>query len=469
MANLKLTFESPLYFIGIGGSGMGPLAELCLQLGHKVSGSDLRESETTQSLGKKGANIHIGHTINPDLEQAKSVFYSSAVQAENPEYAYAKQANSKLAHRSDLLADFINQTNSVTIAGTHGKTTTACMIKFLLHQLGANTVSVIGSRLNHFKSEPLSSINEDCIFVAEADESDGSFLKYHPKVGVITNVESDHLDYYKNIDGIFDAFQQHHHHINQRGTAVIGTNTELSAKLASISSGKQITYGSQNHCDYSASEVLVDRGQTTFKLQHPKNTRFSKLNSIGKHNVENALAALAVVNQFGFDLDQACSLLAIFPGVQRRSSVLFNNDNLILIDDYAHNPGKIRACINSVRESWKEYNIIVIFQPHRYTRLKSMYQDFTSSFNQANTVICTGVYAVNEDHDASLTPVKISDDIKENSKVNSFPAESFQEVNHLLEKTILQNTVILTLGAGDITNFAHSYKNKLAYEKEKKI
>lgn len=452
-----INIDSPLHFIGVGGSGMSPLACLARSLGYKVSGSDSNPGPHTERLTRLGIRVFSGQSQD-NLTPGSTVVFSSAIQKNNPERAAASGNDYQLIHRSDLLSYFMGLKKSIAVGGTHGKTTTTCLTGWLLQQLGEQPSMIAGSALNDTQKAYLTGSGND--LVVEADESDGTFLKYQPEISVITNIDKDHLDFYKNWEEILTTFARFAQ--NASGLVISADQPEC-LQIYQQFQGKKVSFGFSDSSDIRASHISSESGLTSFLLHAPGLTKpiNVRLKLIGRHNVLNALAALSVLWIKHKHLEEACNYLPLFPGIQRRLSVLFHHPSLTLLDDYAHNPGKISACLQAVRSSWLNAKFIVLFQPHRHSRLDTMLTEFASAFSEADLVWVLPVYKAGEPDNPLHTPEWISRKIARHSQVIATPYPGKSAVLSLSKQTDCQKTVILTTGAGDITSLAQSLSREL--------
>lgn len=436
---------------------MSPLACLARAQGYQVSGSDSSPGPHTAALTGLGITVFSGQSKD-NLSPGSTVVYSSAIRKDNPERLEAESSGYTLIHRSDLLARFMGQKNSVAIGGTHGKTTSTCLTGWLLHQTGHQPSMIAGSALADTQKSYLTGSGADLI--VEADESDGTFLKYRPEISVITNIDKDHLDFYKHWDGIIDAFNR----FAQNATGlVIGTDQDHCQKIYKDFKGKKISFGLSDHCDFRASQISSQEGFTQFLLHTPDQTEPQRirLKLIGEHNVLNTLAALSVLSMKGIDVNRAAGYLQNFPGINRRLSVLYDDSRLTILDDYAHNPGKIKACLQAVRSSWAQAKFIVLFQPHRHSRLDTMLDEFSQAFSDADLVWVLPVYKAGEPDNPLHTPQWLAKKISDHSGVVAIPYPGQDTVLSMPDQTSSQKTVILTTGAGDITGLARSLSREL--------
>ena len=448
-ANIK----EPIHFIGIGGTGMSPLAEIALRRGLAVSGSDLGQSQVTYHLASLGAKIFSGHHAG-NISGAGTIVVSSAIKTDNPEWLFASQSGISIMHRSDFLQFLMRGKKSITVSGTHGKTTSSALIAHMLFKLGLNPSAAIGGRLVEFGTSAL--YGDGDFFVAEADESDGTLLKYTPYVGVITNIDKDHLDFFKTIDDIIRIFGQYLKNTDPEGRCVIGWDNKNSQELGKSLGRDIISFGRPIGAEIRLLHAIQSERGVSFDFIAGKSRHSCHLPLYGEHNVLNALCAISVASALELDIAKAALALQDFKGVARRLEPTFYSSNLIVFDDYAHNPGKISSCIRGLRDTFPSHVIHVIYQPHRYSRLETMYLDTVSAFRSANEVIVLPVYAAGELPNMSLTPEKLAGDIGKHSKTQTKWFDDFSKCAQYVKIVNKSLDIFLCLGAGDISQFAHN-------------
>jgi len=456
MAN-KEPHKKSLFFIGIGGSGMSGLAELAVSRGFTVCGSDHADSATVRRLNSSGIKVFSSHAAE-NIHSDYSVVYSSAIKHDNAEMAAANLHDCEILHRSDLLARFMKEKTSVTVAGTHGKTTTSAMIVHMLEQLGCDPEAVIGGVMSgsgkSFRS------GSGSIFVAEADESDGSFIKYSPFISVLTNIDADHMEFFKTTDNCITAFSDYLRRTHPDGTAVIGWDNPLARTAAECIPDRRLTYGLLLGSEVRGVNLASSGGLTSFTAVVERDQIPCRIRMPGRHNVQNALCALAVARALELDVKNAAEALAEFRGAERRLSLVFHTNNLWIYDDYAHNPGKISACLSAVKEMWPDKKLIAVFQAHRYSRLQTMLQQMLSAFSSADLVVALPVYAAGEAPVAGFTPPELSSGIARYSNTSALPANDFATAVDLVCTEMSPQVIIVTIGAGDVWKVAHLLREK---------
>lgn len=450
------------HFIGIGGIGMSGIALILLRRGLKVSGSDLKDSGIISRLRAAGAEIFIGHSES-NIKGADVVVYSSAIKPDNPEAAEAFRLNIPLMKRAQALAQLMAEKDVITVAGSHGKTTTSSLVSYLLSEAGFSPTAAIGGILKNTDANTYLGSGE--FFVAEADESDGSFLYYKPKYSIITNIDYEHLDYYKDFDNQLRTFGKFIGNTARNG-CVFCCDDDADAKTAlSGYSGKRVLFGLTAAADIFPKDICPDGFSSQFSCfgkQRGFIGRF-ELNLPGIHNISNALAVIALALEIGIDLEIIKKALAGYKGASRRIEVKFRDENYLFIDDYAHHPTEIKATLSALR-NLNPRRIIAVFQPHRYTRTKLLLEEFSRSFALADKIIITDIYAADEmpieGVDAKMIAEKIKD-ISPGKEIVFLPKHKIH--GYILEKIVCGDLVI-TLGAGDIVKvcdeLAGYFKNK---------
>jgi UDP-N-acetylmuramate--alanine ligase len=422
---------------------MSGIAEVLINLGHKASGSDLKKTETTEHLKSIGAVIYIGHNAR-NINGANVVVTSTAVSKNNPEVIAALKKKIPVIARVDMLAELARLKYAVTIAGTHGKTTTTSLTSLVLDEGGFDPTIVIGGRLKNLKTS--ARLGKGDFIVAEADESDGSFLKLSPVITVVTNIDNDHLDYYGNMENLKDAFVKHINSVPFYGVAVICADNEVVKEIIPKITRKYITYGFVGKPDIRASNVKVQKGCTSFDVIY-KNKKLGNvcIKIPGRHNILNSLAAIGV----GLRLDIPFSLIvkAInkFNGVGRRLELKGEKNGIMVIDDYGHHPTEVAATVKAVKSFWSKRRLLVLFQPHRYTRTKNLFEEFGKSFSDADIVKVLDIYPSGEKPIEGVS----SDLILKSLKNNKCSAEKFSDLENF-SKNLLNGDIVLTLGAGDV-------------------
>ncbi|MDR2436618.1 MAG: UDP-N-acetylmuramate--L-alanine ligase [Endomicrobium sp.] len=432
-----------IHFVGIGGSGMSGIAEVLINLGHKVSGSDLKKTDITEHLKSIGAIIYIGHK-EKNIKDVNVVVISTAVSKDNPEVGTALKKKIPIIARVEMLAELARLKYAITIAGTHGKTTTTSLTSLVLDEGGFDPTIVIGGRLKNLKTS--ARLGKGDFIVAEADESDGSFLKLFPVITVVTNIDNDHLDYYGSMKNLKDAFIKHINSVPFYGAAVICLDNKIIKEIIPKINRKYITYGFTGNPDIKASNVKVQKECTSFDVIYKgKNIGNVCIKIPGRHNILNSLAAIGV----GLKLDIPFSLTAKainkFSGVGRRIEIKGEKNGVLIIDDYGHHPTEVVTTIKAIKSFWPKRRLIVLFQPHRYTRTQNLFEEFGKSFRDADVIKILDIYSAGE------KPIKgvSSNLILKSLKKNKRDADHFSDLT-TLSSMLSEGDIVLTLGAGDV-------------------
>ncbi|MFB3894893.1 MAG: UDP-N-acetylmuramate--L-alanine ligase [bacterium] len=441
-----------IHFIGIGGTGMNGLAQVYLQLGYDVSGSDRAGSEATQRLQQLGAKIYIGHKAN-NVADANLVVYSSAISPENPELVEAQTRHIPIWHRSELLADLMKTRQVIAVAGTHGKTSTSSMIFSMLLHAGVQPTAIIGGKVQEIGSSAM--LGQGNWLVAETDESDKSFLRLTPKIAVVNNVEADHLEHYDGkFENIFTAFVSFIHLVPPDGYVVIGYDDEHARELISKSIRPVLTFGLHPEAEVRAENVRYQQFGSRFDLiyQNQKKAEVS-ICVPGKHNVQNTLAAVAVGIILNLDIDKMLVGLENFRGVGRRFEIKGRVNGITVVDDYAHNPSKVSCAISAARTGDAK-RVIAVFQPHRYSRTQFLADEFGTSFDAADELVITEIYPAGEQPIPGISSQTIIDAAKKHgfNQITFIPKR--EEINDYLLGKITSGDLVIYLGAGDLWKLA---------------
>jgi UDP-N-acetylmuramate--alanine ligase len=450
--------EDPIHFIGIGGTGMAGLAELACRLGYLVQGSDIKSSPMTDRLSALGVKVTQQHHA-ADLGQARTIVYSSAIGEENVELVAARTTGLKTLHRSDFLNFLMKSKRAITIAGTHGKSTTSAMIAHVLDDLGADPWAATGGVMLRYDSTARQGGSD--LFVAEADESDGSFLKYRPFIAILTNVECDHMDFFKNEPAMLKAFAEYLNHTDPEGCAIIGWDHPRSREIGLSYTGKRLTYGFLLGSEVRAIDYVCKDGSTHFTAIVERDRVKCVMPTMGRHNVQNALCTLAVARSLELDVTRAASSLSEFRGVARRMDRIFSNKKVVIFDDYAHNPGKIAAGVKALKETFPNRKLHVVYQPHRFSRLETMYNDMLVSLKGADNVYVVPVYSAGESTSLDFSPARLARDLSARLNLQAWPCESLTEAAGSVLSQLKGDSVILTVGAGDVWRVAVELKEAL--------
>lgn len=438
-----------IHFVGIGGIGMSAIAEILLNQGFKVSGSDLQQSENTDYLANKGADIMIGHRAE-NIINAEVVVYSSAVHPnDNPETTEALKLGIPILRRAEMLSEVSRLKYTLAIAGTHGKTTTTSMAGLALMTAGIDPTVIVGGKLKELGGTNARLGNGDWI-VVEADEYDRSFLQLSPAIAVINNIEADHLDIYKDIDDIKQTFVEFANKVPFYGFVAACIDDNGVKDILSEIKKKVITFGLSRNADVRAANITYSQRYTEFDLYfYGEKAGRIKINVPGMHNVRNALGAILAAKELGADFETIKAGISEFHGVYRRFEIIKESDDLIVIDDYAHHPTEIEATLQAARAGW-DRRVICIFQPHTYTRTQDLYKEFAKSFDEADILILTDVYPAREEPIEGVTGRLIADAAVQYGHKNVIYIENKNDIIAELKPMIKPGDVIITMGAGDI-------------------
>ena len=437
-----------IHFVGIGGIGMSGIAELLLNLGYRVSGSDLKSSDITENLARLGGRIHVGHRAQ-QIEGADVVVVSSAIDTQNPEVAAASQASVPVIPRAEMLAELMRLKYSVAIAGAHGKTSTTSLVAGVLAGGGLDPTVVIGGKLKSIGRNAV--LGEGDFIVAEADESDGSFLKFSPAIAVVTNIDREHLDFYADMDAIKQVFLDFIDRIPFYGLAVLCLDNEPLQGLLPHIKKRLTTYGRSTQADYQARDIRFGEMKSRFTVVHREEDLGEFVLSMpGMHNVYNALAAIAVGRELDIPLADIKRSLEAAEGVQRRMEIKGEADGITVVDDYGHHPTEIQVTLDAVKANWPQRRKVVVFQPHRYTRTQALMEEFTRSFNNSDVLIVLPIYAASENPIPGVSGEALGECIRAHGHRNVTCLDSLAACVDHLEKSLEPDDLLLTLGAGDV-------------------
>jgi UDP-N-acetylmuramate--alanine ligase len=437
-----------IHFVGIGGIGMSGIAEVLLNLGYRVSGSDLKQSEITERLAALGGEIHYGHA-RENIRGADVVVISSAVREENPEVVEARELLVPVIPRAEMLAELMRMKYGLAIAGTHGKTTTTSMVSTLLGHAGIDPTVVIGGRLDSIGSN--ARLGQGKFLVAEADESDGSFLKLSPTIAVVTNIDADHLDFYSGIDEIKRTFVEFINKVPFYGLAVLCIDSENVAAIIPRVQKRFITYGLTSQADFRASDIRIEGMRTTFTA-HFRGERLGDIsfNMPGAHNVMNALAATAVAMELNIPFNVIQEGFRDFGGVGRRFQVKGEPGGVMVVDDYGHHPVEIRATLAAAKGGWRDRRLVVAFQPHRYSRTKELFDEFVTAFYDADVLVLTDIYAAGEEPIPGVSAAELARAVKKHGQRDVTYVADREEIPAHLLSVLRPGDIFLTLGAGNL-------------------
>ncbi len=457
-----------IHFIGIGGIGMSGIANVLLSLGYKVSGSDLNRNPNVEKLEERGAKIFIGHKAN-NIDESQLIVVSSAINEKNPEIVQAKENGKPIIKRAEMLAELMRLKFGIAVAGSHGKTTTTSFLSTILQHLQLRPTCIVGGVVKNLGGQAIHGDSE--YLVAEADESDGSFLFLNPIMSVITNIDNDHMDFYQTEENIKAAFEEFANKVPFYGCVAVNLTDKNSVELIDKLRRRHITYGikgkniGNEYCQYSADKINYDEDGSHFTLLHDGNSYTVSIALSGEHNVLNALAAIAVAHQLELDLNEICSAISEFEGVGRRFELLSHVNKLIIVDDYGHHPTELRATIQTAKVRYPNKNIVAIFEPHRFSRTKEFWDEFVDCFSEVKRVYIAPIYAASEQSIPGINSEKLVTDIN-NKYENAVLLTEWQELDNIFDKYIDTDTVILSMGAGSISKATRKVVEEWARSKE---
>ncbi len=443
-----------IHFVGVGGAGMSGIALLLKNLGFEVSGSDIQASEVTERLMREGIKVFIGHQAE-NCTDAEVVVFSTAVADDNPELVFARAHGIPVIRRAEMLAELMRLKFSIAISGSHGKTTTTSLVTHVLTRAGLDPTAVIGGRI--VGAETGARLGQSEYLVAEADESDRSFVLLYPSIAVVTNIEPEHLDYYKNIQDLKKEFLRFVNRVPFYGSVILCMDSPAVRSFRNRVSRRVVTYGIDTEADFTIRDLQLYRFSSAFTVVYDGKEigRFS-LAMAGRHNVQNALAAIAVGVELGIDFVTIEQALATFTGVHRRLEKKGDVNGIEVFDDYGHHPTEIRVTIEALRHAYPERRILVVFQPHRYTRTKLLAEEFGTAFDRADELVITEIYAAAEPPIPGVDEGLIVNAVRRRGRaglaVHHIP--KLNEVPNFISGQLKRGDVVLTLGAGSITKLA---------------
>ena len=443
-----------IHFVGIGGIGMSGIAEVLLNLGYRISGSDLSESDITQRLSSIGARICKGHDAS-HVGSSHVVVTSTAVKADNPEVLEAHRRSIPVIPRAEMLAELLKMKFSIAVSGMHGKTTTTSMVSTVLAHGGVDPTMVIGGKLASIGSN--ARLGDGEVIVAEADESDGSFLKLSPSIAVITNIDLEHMDYYRDIEHIKDAFLQFANIVPFYGSTILCLDDEHVKEILPKIKRRTITYGLSDPADYQARDIVFQGASSRYRLTWRGETLGDvTLNVPGLHNVYNSMATIAVARELDLDFSVIQEGMKAFAGVHRRLEIKGKRDGVLVVDDYGHHPTEILATLEAAKQVWKG-RLIVVFQPHRYTRTRALFREFLGAFGDADALILTDIYAASEREIEGVHASKLCEGIRSGGHRDVTYVSNFDAIVDRLLEIAKPGDVIITQGAGNVWKIGEEY------------
>ena len=450
-----------IHFVGIGGSGMSSIAKVLLEMGYTVSGSDAQQSAVTTKLAQSGAIVHIGHSYE-NIGDTQAVVVSTAIPVTNPEVKAAHDKGIPVYHRADVLAYLMSKRQGIAVAGAHGKTTTTSMIALMLERAGTDPTIVIGGELESIGGS--AKLGHGPYLVAEADESDGSFLKFSPQMAIVTNIENDHMDYYKTMDNILRTFNEFLHKLAPaEGLAILCFDNAYVRNMATTLERSYVSYALEHEADITARNIKSDGPISVFDVYQQGNLLGTvKICVPGMHNVSNALAAVAVGIQAGLSFAQIVEGLGLFQGAKRRFQTKGRVNGVWVVDDYAHHPTEISTTLLGARQT-EPKRLICVFQPHRYTRTNFLRKEFGTAFSHADLLILTDVYSAGEEPIPGVSGETIKDEIEQqtNQRVTYIPDKD--KIARYLSEIVEPGDLVITMGAGNIYQVGEELVEKLTH------
>ncbi len=458
----SLNFQPPemrrirrIHFVGIGGSGMCGIAEVLLNQGYEISGSDISANPSVKRLTKAGAIVFIGHDES-NIDGANVVVKSSAVTIENPEIASAHARGIPVVRRAEMLAELMRYRHGIAIAGTHGKTTTTSLITAILAEAGRDPTFVVGGRVNSVGTN--AKLGGSRYLVAEADESDASFLHLQPMVSVVTNIEADHMETYGfDFEVMKKTYIEFLHNLPFYGLAVMCIDDDVIRGLLVDVARPLLTYGFSEDAGYRLRDLRAEKRQCHFMIDRPdgQSSLQISLNIPGRHNALNAAAAIAVASDEGISDQAIIDGLSKFGGVGRRFEVIgeypVTGGDAMLVDDYGHHPTEVKATIQAIRDGWPEKRLVMVFQPHRYTRTRDLYEDFVQVLAEVDVLLILDVYSAGEEPIPGAGSKNLCGSIRQRGGIDPIYVESIEEVPYLLGELVRGDDFVMTQGAGSVS------------------
>jgi len=449
-----------IHFVGVGGIGMSGIAELLVNLGYSVSGSDLKDSRVIKRLADLGIKVFNGHRAE-NIEGADVVVYSSAVSSGNPEIMEARERGVPVIPRAEMLAELMRLKYGIAVAGAHGKTTTTSMIASILTAGGLDPTVVIGGRLDIWGGSN-AKLGQGDVLVAESDESDGSFMLLSPAVAVVTNIDLEHVDHYGSMENIRETFTGFINKIPFYGTAILCLDNQEIQNILPLIKKRHITYGMTSQADIKARDIKKGQFDMDFEVvNRGKSMGRVRVNMPGAHIVLNSLAAISVGLEFEMEMDDIRKGLAGLGGLERRFQVKGEKNGVMVIDDYGHHPAEISATLETARECWQENRLVVIFQPHRYSRTKALYDRFVIAFNHADILVIAPIYPAGEKPIEGVDSTWLYHGIKEHGHKDVFLGSSHDDILRIILDVVKPGDRVITLGAGDVFRIGEELLEKI--------
>ena len=454
---INIASNEIIHFIGIGGIGMSGLAQIMKNMGFLIQGSDLNKNKSTERLFKLGIKVYYGHN-QKNLKKATLVVISSAIKNNNKELKFARQKKIPIFKRGDMLANIVALKKNIIITGSHGKTTTTSLVANILVEAGLDPTVINGGVINSLKNN--AQLGKGEWAVIESDESDGSFLKLPITYSIVTNVDKEHLDHYGSFKKLKKSFSYFIEKTPSFGKSLVCIdNNNLKSLLSNCKTNNYLTYGFNKNANYQITNVKKEINYSIFdlKINFIKKRKYKikniKVNLIGDHNITNAAASIAVSLNLGIKINKIKNALKKFLGIQRRFTKVFSIKNRDFFDDYAHHPTEIKAVIKSARQVYKNKKIICVFQPHRYSRIKSLKSEFASSFTDSNTVVLCPVYSAGEKLTYNFSQEKFSKLISNKSKVQVINIQDQNQLKNYFKKNLIEDEKVICMGAGSISSW----------------
>ncbi len=444
-----------IHFVGIGGIGMSGIAELLMNLGFNITGSDINHSQNVKRLEKIGIKIFIGHNKN-NIINTDAIVYSSAVPSNNDEILAGKKKSIPIIRRAEMLAELISlKKTSIAVGGTHGKTSTSSMIGMILEKSGFDPTLVVGGLVSNLNTNV--KLGSGDMIVVEADEFDRSFLALKPTIAIITNLEMEHTDCYKDLDDLKNAFIQFCQSVPFYGEIIICAESKPLMSIIDKIKKPFVTYGLSDDADFYAKDIIYNQNESTFTLFHKnKNLGPIKINVPGKHNILNSLAALALGIEIDIPINRLKNGIKKYKGVRRRFELKKNKHKLLIVDDYAHHPTEVLATIKAAKNGWDK-KIISVFQPHLFSRTKDFFKEFAKSLFNSDVIILTDIYPAREKPIKGVTSNLIIEELRQLGHTETHYISDLEKLNQLLDTIVNQDDIVITMGAGNIWRYNEKY------------
>ena len=461
----KKNIKNNIHFVGIGGIGMSGIAEVLFSQGYNIQGSDISNSNNVKRLKKKGIKVFIGHSSS-NLKNVNILVVSSAIKDNNPEIIFAKNKKILIYKRSEMLANLMKYNETIAVSGSHGKTTTTSLVSCVLESANFDPTTIIGGIVNKYKST--TRIGKSNWMIVEADESDGSLVNLYPKIAILTNINKEHMDFYKSYKNLENYFLKFANNVPFDGVIIYcKDNLNLKNLMNKVKDKNKISYGFSKECDIYAKKISINSKGSFFNIKIKKTSLFHneeikniKLNVLGKHNIQNSLAAITVAKVLNINTFNIKKAFNEYKGVKRRFTLITKFRGIKIIDDYAHHPEEIKATLNLAR-TLKPKRIIVIFQPHRFSRFKNLYLDFKKVLKNCDKLYVCDVYAAGEKKIKSLSKEKFVNDLNKNKKNFAKTLKNFDDLPKIIKNEAKKDDFVIFIGAGDISKWVNKLPNKL--------